>query len=128
MVSSRQEPWVLLTWVPAFTAVAVPLGQGRWAGHGVVEGLLHHVRHGPEVLPLLLLAGDMAGDAADGQPEARESECESHYERYVCVLLPAEVDHGGWIPSPCSGHRGRLTLMAAHNMSVDEERYHRHVW
>jgi len=44
--------------------------------HGVVEGLLHEVWHGPEVLPLLL-----AGDMADGHAEGREGECESHCER-----------------------------------------------
>lgn len=73
----------------AFTAVTISLGQRRPASHVVVEGLLHEVRHGPEVLPLLLLAGDMFGDEAEG----RENECESHIVRGV--LLPAEVDHRG---------------------------------
>lgn len=75
---------LLLTWVPAFTAAAVPLGQRRQAGHGVVKGRLHDIRHGPEVLPLLLL---LTGDMSDDQAEGRESECEAHGERWFSPRL-----------------------------------------
>lgn len=100
-----REGWaLLLTWVIVFTAVAVPLGQRRRASHGVIEGLLHEVRHGPEVLPLLLLAGDISG----GQAEGREGECEAHCMRESGFQSPLRFtigepgqspvqDTGGWL-------------------------------
>lgn len=67
----------LLTWVLIRLAAAGPLRQRRRAGHGVVEGLLQDVRHGPEVLPLLL-----AGDISERQAEGREGEREAHCEKW----------------------------------------------
>lgn len=96
---------LLLTWVSIFTAAAVPLGQRRHASHSVVEGLLHEVRHGPEVLPLLLL---LAGDISGGQAQGRKGECEAHCMRESGFSVPAEVQHRGPGQSPVQDTGGWL--------------------